>query len=194
MPNHISYEEFKFDFELRNELRKQYKVEDKFVIGMIGRLEIEKNHIYILKQLNKLIFFNNFIHLFIIGSGNLNKKLLKYVKKNHLQDYVSILESRSDIFKYYSLFDIFLLPSIYEGFGIVGLEAQVNGLKTLCSTNVPKDIKVSNKIEFIKLNNKKKWINEIKSSHIRENYEINEINLKFDISNLDKRLKDIYGY
>ena len=66
--------------------------------------------------------------------------------------------------------DCFVFPSLYEGLGIVVIEAQCAGLKCICSTEVPKETKMSNLITFVELSNIEKWKEKImEENYIREN-------------------------
>ena len=75
----------------------------------------------------------------------------KKVQKYKLSNNILFVSSKTDIYKYYNAFDYFILPSKYEGLGMVLIEAQINGLRCLASDKIPYEAKISNKLEFLTL-------------------------------------------
>ena len=118
----------------------------------------------------------------------------KKVNDLELSDSVKFLGQKDNVNEYYNAMDLFLFPSLYEGLGMVAVEAQVNGLPCVVSDEVPKIAKISDNIEFVSLNeNKLKWttiINKLKNSG-RKNDKNNKLG-KFDIKSENKKLKDFY--
>ena len=108
---------------------------NKKIIVSIGRLEVQKNHILLLKSVNILKNdFQEFI-LLIVGGGSMKKELIEYVNKNKLERYVQFLDYQVNPYKYLKLANTFVLPSSFEGFGIVLVEALYLN-KNIVSTNI----------------------------------------------------------
>ena len=106
--------------------RKALGIEEKdYVICNIGRLGVEKGHIFILKALAELINEEGLrnIKCLIIGDGSLRSQLEAFIKENSLQKNVFLLGVQTNPYKYLGLSDLFVMPSLYEGFGIAVLEA-----------------------------------------------------------------------
>ena len=100
---------------------------------------------------------------------------------------------REDVNKLYSVFDVFCFPSLYEGLGIVLIEAQVNGLFCLTSDTVPKSTKVSDGIKYLPLDNIDIWLKEInKINKERRIIKYNKELAKYDITKLIKTMEKIY--
>ena len=76
------------------------------------------------------------IRLFIVGDGELRNELENKVKELDLQDSVTFLGYRKDIVECINSFDFCVLPSVFEGFGLVAIEAFMNS-KTLVATDIP---------------------------------------------------------
>ena len=113
-----------------------------------------------------------------------------------LSDSVKFLGQRDDVNELYNVMDLFLFPSLYEGLGMVLIEAQANGLSCIASTEVPRIARVSDKISFINLDEQMEiWVNTIiKYLNNIDRYKINftnEIN-KYDIKKESKKLEKYY--
>jgi glycosyltransferase EpsF len=107
-------------------LRKDINLEEKdFVICNIGRLGVEKGHIYLLKALPELIYEKGLknIKCLIIGDGILRRELETYIQDNGLDNNVFLLGVQINPYKYLKISDLFVMPSLFEGFGIAVLEA-----------------------------------------------------------------------
>jgi len=106
----------------------------KKIILSVGYLEKQKDHLTILKSINILKNdYNNFI-LIIIGKGNELSNLKYYIKKNNLNRYVKIYQKINNPYFFYKKADLFVLSSIYEGFGNVLVEALKNGCPVITSS------------------------------------------------------------
>lgn len=158
--NGIDFSKFEFNIDDRNLIRDKLNLKDKFVVGQVGRLAPEKNHMLSLKVFRELIKEDqNRYHFVIIGSGVNYSTINEYIKNNGLSNYVTIIESSNEINKWMSAFDCLLFPSLFEGLGIVAIEAQANGLNILCSNHIPKDVDISNCIQFLSIDNDSDYIN-----------------------------------
>ena len=89
--------------------------------------------------------------LILIGQGNLKENIIEKIKYLGLQDYVIFTGQTTNVSDYYNAMDIFVLPSLYEGLPVVGIEAQANGLLCEFSTDMTKETKVLNTTKFISL-------------------------------------------
>ena len=136
--NSFNIKKYLFSLEDREFIRKQNGIsDDEIVIGHVGRFVDVKNHTFIIQVFKKLIDHNKNYKLLLIGYGELWDKIKDLVNKEGLSSKV-IFKKSADVCKYYSAFDMFVLPSKYEGLGIVLVEAQLSGLNCLASNTVPK--------------------------------------------------------
>lgn len=150
--NGIHVNKFAFSLKIRDEKRSFFGLQDKIVFGHTGRFEEQKNHSFLID-----IFYE--IHqkienaiLLLVGNGSLEEKIKAKVKSLRLGKYVCFLGRRSDVNELLQAMDIFLLPSLFEGFGISLLEAQTAGLKCFASKNViPNEVNITHSIRFISL-------------------------------------------
>lgn len=126
--NGINIQKFRFHQGSRDEIRDNLGIADNIVLGNVGRLTNQKNQIKLIKVFNEIISIDKRYRLVIIGSGELKDSLTNLVQKLKLSEYVLFIDSTNVIEKYYSAFDLFVLPSLYEGFPVCAVESQVNGI------------------------------------------------------------------
>lgn len=135
----INTDENKFDKEMRDKCRKKFGLEDSIVIGHIGRLTAQKNTLFIIDIFNEILKLERKAKLLIIGDGELREDMLLKIEEYGLEESVLYLGRREDINQFYNAMDSFLLPSLYEGLPVVGVEAECHGLPMFFSTEIPKE-------------------------------------------------------
>ena len=142
--NGIDIDRFTFDSKIRNQYRKEYKIENKNVICTIGRYAKEKNPLFTLETFNNYLKLdkNGFL-VMIGGGGELEEKIYRYIKDEKIEGNVMILKNRSDINNLLSMSDIYIMPSLWEGLGIAAIEAQAAGIPIICSENIPEDVNLT---------------------------------------------------
>lgn len=196
--NGIDTEKFKFNLDKRNKIRKELKIRENFVLGHVGRMSYQKNHeflIEIFKEIKKIIPESK---LLLIGTGPLESKLKEKVKKLNLKENILFLGLKNNVEDYFQAMDLFLLPSHFEGLGIVGIEAQTSGLLSVFSDVVPKEVQVTDLCEFISLEDKEKWLKIIKLrkekfyNYERDNYFLEVKKSNYDIKECTKELMKLY--
>ena len=151
IPNEIDIEQFRFDVEKRK-IRESLDITNQFVVGHVGRFHPSKNHFFMLQiveDLKKII--PNFKTVFI-GDGDLRKEIEKIVTDKGLNDTVLFLGNRKDVSILYSALDAFIMPSLYEGLPLVGVEAQASGVSCLFSDKITEELKVTNNVVFLPIN------------------------------------------
>ena len=103
-------------------------------VGCIARLSEQKGLTYLIEAMSLVTKPN--VSLFIIGNGELRNDLIKQTKELALEKRIHFLGYRSDIVECINSFDFCVLPSVFEGFGLVAIEAFMNG-KTMIATDIP---------------------------------------------------------
>jgi len=96
---------------------------DKFLIGSIGRLAYPKNYEFLIKVFSEILKIRNNACCIIIGDGPEKQKYLNLVKASGLENHFYLIGGIKDAYKYLKAFDLFVLPSRYEGLSITLLEA-----------------------------------------------------------------------
>lgn len=150
--NAIDVDKFKYDENIRKEKRNELKIKDnQFVIGHIGRFVKQKNHDFLIDIFNEIYKQNKDTILLLAGEGPLKEEIENKVKKLGLEKNVMFLGQRNDANELYQAMDAFVLPSLYEGLPVVGVEAQAAGLPCFFSTDMTKETKVLETTRFISL-------------------------------------------
>jgi len=146
--NAINVEDFVFNSSKRDELRSQYGLDGKFVIGHVGRLAPQKNQKKLLEVFSEVLKANKNAHLVIIGTGELETKLKEYSKELGIENSVTFTGVLSNVNEWYSVFDVFVMTSLYEGLPVVAVEAQAVDLPcVLCDTITP-EVKITENVKF----------------------------------------------
>lgn len=195
--NAIDLDKFKYNESLRKKKRKELGIkDDTLVIGHIGRFVAQKNHDFLIDIFNEIHKKNNNSILLLAGQGPLMEDIKNKVKELNLDDNVKFLGQRNDANELYQAFDVFLLPSLYEGLPVVGVEAQAAGLLCYLSDDMTKETKVLDITKFMSLNNTpEEWANNIlddvkKYKRIDTSKEMTAKN--FNIKEEAKKLEEYY--
>lgn len=151
IPNGIDVEKFRFNNEVRNQIRKDLDIEDKLVIGNVGRLCYQKNQEYLLEVFAKLQTQRPDSVLLLVGEGELKAELQQKAEKLGISDRVIFYGVTDKVEELLCAMDIFAFPSRFEGLGIVVVEAQASGLLVICSDGVPSEAVVTNLVQKVKL-------------------------------------------
>lgn len=192
VPNAINIEAFAYNELIRNELRQQLGLKGRFVIGHIGRFNCSKNQVFLLGVIQKLIIKIPTISLLFIGDGPDKQYIENRVQEMNLNDNVLFLGERNDVNRVMNVFDVFVLPSLFEGFGIVAIEAQSNGLKCFCSENITKEVDLTGNVSFLPLV-VDVWVEALSTSCKR--FDVSTIEMKnsdYDISIAAIKLQEKY--
>lgn len=159
--NGLDTKQFTYSKDNRFEIRRKLGIENKIVVGHIGRFDIQKNHEFLIDLFNELHKVNSDNVLVLVGKGNLENKIKNKVKKLGLENDVLFLGVRKDIPKLLCVFDLFLFPSFYEGMPNTVIEAQTTGLPCLISDSITEEARITDIVNFASLNDSaRKWSNE----------------------------------
>ena len=175
--NPIDINQFQFSQVVRNELREELAVDNKIVIGHVGRFDSAKNHEFILK-LAGLLPSDKYCFV-LIGTGILQDEIMQKAKSSKLHN-ILFLGVKDKVFNYLSAMDVFILPSHYEGLGIAAIEAQVNGLPTLVSDNVSRGVGITDNVQYLPLN-VSEWVSRIEALQSTDRTVMNDEIKAYDI-------------
>jgi len=149
--NGIDPNQFNYNAEKAANIRMKMGLDDKFVIGNVSRFKIEKNHTFQIDIFSEFLKIKPNSVLMLVGDGELKLEIEKKVELLGLKDYVKFMGIRSDVEELMLAMDVFLLPSLYEGLPVVGVEAQAMGLPVLTSTGVTKEMDITGNVWFLDL-------------------------------------------
>lgn len=150
--NGIDVNHFSYNPDVRKFTRALFEIsESTLVVGHVGRLSPEKNHLFLINVFNKVVESGSDAVLLLVGDGPEKEKLETRITELGLEDKVWLLGAQSDVAPYLQAMDVFVFPSIFEGLGIVAIEAQASGLPVIASDNVPVDAQITNEFRFLSL-------------------------------------------
>ena len=194
--NAIDCNKFVFKADIRALLRNQFNLSDNtIVLGHIGNFEPVKNHHFLLNLISILAKRTENYKLFLIGVGAGENECKQWVQKHKLQDKVVFLGFRQDVPQLLNIFDLFLLPSFFEGFPLSVLEAQCNGLPNLISDRVTNEVAITDLVQFYSIENIDQWIDAIsvmQQNQKREDYAHIMSEKGFSIEHHIQQLMDVY--
>lgn len=196
LKNAIDLDRFVYDNSKRSVIRNKLNISDRYVIGNVGRFTKQKNHTFLLDIFAKIHKKNKNAILLLVGDGELEKEIKEKIKELKLNDAVLILSNRSDVNELMMGMDLFLFPTLFEGLGIVLIEAQATGLKCIASENVPNDVKITDRIDFTNLSEEERWIDSAEENESKiydRNIELEDFQKNgYDINKERQKLYDFY--
>jgi len=158
--NALDIDRYTYDGEKREAVRSKLNMANKFVIGNVGRLSYQKNHEFLIDIFYEVQKKVDNAVLMLIGEGELESKIREKAYKYGIMEKVLFLGMKNNVEDYLQAMDIFVFPTRFEGLPNALVEAQASGLKCLCSTNVTKEVKLTNNVIFLDLE-KEKWVDSI---------------------------------
>lgn len=195
IPNAIDTDHFLYDEDNRNKIRKQYDLEDKLVYGHIGWFNEIKNHTELIKIFNELQKKQDNARLLLIGEGDLLESIKDQVDQLNLQDKVVFAGLQEDVAPFLSAMDAFIMPSLFEGLPYVLVEAQTSGLPIYCSDTIDKDIKLTDLVTFLPLNDRQKWVDTILNQPLpqRQSRQKEMIEQGYDLKSSLNKIQEFYN-
>lgn len=151
LKNSVETKKFLYDKDVSDQVRKEFDVQDKIVIGHVGRFNVQKNHVFLIDIFKKIYEKNKNTVLFLLGDGEEKEKILEKVKNLDLVDCVRFLGVRNDVNKIMQCMDVMLFPSLFEGLPVTIIEAQASSLPCVLSDTITKECKITENVEFLSL-------------------------------------------
>lgn len=198
IPNAVQVDQFSFSVISRQAERQKYGIcNDDLVIGFVGRLEPVKNPMFMLDVMNILKKTQNSrrVVMLFAGLGSLEPQLHNRIRKDCLEEQVHLLGQVTNINELLSAFDYFVMPSIHEAFSIAVIEAQANGVWCLLSDSLPYEMKISEFVTFLPLEQPEKWAAYIAENKVQRERTTDAAGLRggiYDIHFSAARLLNIY--
>lgn len=192
--NGVNMKEFMFNEKERVNKRKELGIlDDEFVIGHVGRFAEVKNQIFLINIFEEYLKRNPNSRLVFIGDGPLMDDIKKIANVKGIQGKTLFLGKRRDVNKLYNMMDMFVFPSLFEGFPVTLVETQINGLKALVSDKVDSKVKKTEYIQFFNINDDISNIIDLieLNKNDRNKYKITV--QEFDIKNTVKNLCKYYN-
>ncbi len=198
LKNGIDTRRFAFSASMREYCRKElgFDVPD-YVIGHVGRFEEQKNHRFLIDIFSEVSKVCPEARLLLLGEGTLQEEIRQKVVQYGLEDKVIFAGVKERTERYYCAMDVFVLPSLYEGLGIVNMEAQASGLSCVVSDVVPREADVSGRMEFLPLGDATVWRDSLLKykglAHEREGDWRDVYDAGYDVEKTAQALTELFG-
>lgn len=194
--NGIDVSKYIFSEEIRKDVCEELQLsKDELIIGTVGRLNPQKNPLFTIEILNKLKEIQPDFKFLWAGTGEMYEEIQRLIKLKNLQNNVILLGVRNDIPRILQALNVFILPSLYEGLPVIGVEVQAAGVPMLCSDKVSEEVNISKCCEFLSIDAVDPWVkyilNEIKFRRI-DDAPKDVISAGYDINNTSKWLTSFY--
>ena len=194
--NAVECEKYDFNINVREELRTKIEADfDTIVLGNVGRMDDQKNQVFLLDIVHEMKERGIKVKLVVVGDGYKKKLITEKIKEMNLFEEVYLLGVRQDVNELYNMMDVFVLPSLYEGFPFVLIEAQLNGLPCIVSEAVSRTVDVTNNTIFLPLEKSNdKWIEAIETSKKKhlDKSQLTSVREKYDVATEIDRIGKIY--
>lgn len=173
--NAINVQQYKFNQNIREEYRRTLGLENKFVVGHVGRLDIQKNHSFLLDIFAEIKKHEQNACLLLVGGGTLESELKEKSRRLGIEKDTIFVGMKNSASEYLQAMDVFVFPSLFEGLGIALIEAQASGLSCIASDVIPMETKMSTSVRYLSLElTPEKWCNVILDADVRSRSEISE--------------------
>lgn len=195
LPNAIDVSRYHFRPGKRQEIRVRLNLENRIVIGNVGRYSYQKNQEFLIRAFAKAYAHNHSLFLLCLGEGELLKELRALVRRLGIGNSVLCLEWNNHVEDYLQAMDVFCLPSRFEGLPISAIEAQAAGLRCLISEHVTKEVRITDLVTFLPLK-EECWVEELAGSRIdmhRDRQDEKIAGAGYDIRLAAGRLEELYG-
>ena len=147
--NAIDLEKYVFSEDNRKRIRHELGLENKLVIGNVARFTHQKNHKLLIDVFAKYHAQIPHSVLILVGDGELEDETKIYCEKLGIRDSVKFLGVRADVFDLLSAMDVFILSSRFEGLALIMIEAQANGVPSVCSPFVTRELSLQPNVLFV---------------------------------------------
>jgi glycosyltransferase involved in cell wall biosynthesis len=150
--NAIDTSAFRYNELIRSRKRAELHLGDRFIVGHVGRMDKQKNPLFLIDIFEAIKKQENNASLLYIGIGPMENEVKKYASSKGLDDAIMFLGMRNDVNELLQAMDVFLLPSLYEGLGIVLIEAQASGLPCITTDGkVPVEANICGLVNYLSL-------------------------------------------
>ncbi len=190
--NAIDFQKFSLPYERKRALKESLGLTHNVVYGHIGRFTFAKNHMKLLDIFKILYIRNNNAKLLLVGDGELHDQIYQKINKLALTDSVICVGKVQNPEVYYSVIDVMILPSYFEGFSMTTIESQVSGVPIVISKAIPIEAVISDSCQYRDLKDSDESWADAAESLLNKTVELNDRSYEFDIHRCAPLLQDWY--
>lgn len=195
--NAVDTNKYIYNESIRNRLRSKHNLSNEYVIGQVGRLIPLKNQAFSIRLLANIIRLHPDINakLMLVGDGSDKEKLISLARSLKISDNIIFTGNVHNANEYYSVFDSFIMTSLFEGLTYAAIEAQTAGLKSIMSDTISKEVNITDSVDFLSLAKPELWVEQLYLNSLK--YDRNIISQKvigsaFDLNVMVKSMENIY--
>ena len=193
--NGVFIDKFYYSEYNREEIRREFGLEEKTVLGHVGRLNYIKNHKFIVDIFYEFQKNHPDSALLIVGDGEQRENILNKAESLGIKDKVIITGIRNDVDKILSAMDCFVFPSLKEGFPLTLVEAQATKLACVISDSVTASANINSNVSYLSLGaSAAEWAGEVEKliNIKRSEVDLSKLINEFDIRNCTRKMEEIY--
>lgn len=194
--NGIDTNKFRFSKDIREMMQAKLGLKNKFVVGTVGRLNLQKNQAFLIKVFAHVAKKNPNAVLLLIGDGELRAELMQLAVNLGIERKVFFHGLSGDIASLLCAMDVFVLTSLFEGNPLAGIEAQASGLPCIFSDTITKQVKSTDLVQFVSLKETfDVWVDFILNSHAkinRSDYAATVAQAGFDINQVSEEMRQVF--
>jgi len=139
--NGVDTDEIRYNKEIAEKVRRDLAIdENTMVMGHVGSMGIPKNHEFLIDVFDAVHKHRPDSILCLVGDGKLRAHIEEYVQLRGLNHKVRFLGIRGDVYNLLKAFDVFVMPSLYEGFPVAAVEAQAAALPCILSDRITDEV------------------------------------------------------
>lgn len=193
LPNAVDVEKFQYNETVRREYRQVLGIEDKLVVGHVGRFHEAKNHGFLLESFARLLELRPDARLLLVGDGELRGEIEKKIAELGIGDSVLLTGNRSDVAELMQAMDLLAFPSKWEGLPVTVVEAQAAGLPCLISDRITRDVDLSPLVRRLPIDSAQVWAKAMAEPAARQNVGEEIADAGFNIGESVRRLSGLYN-
>lgn len=160
--NGIDLKKYSYNIQFRDECRRKLGLDKEYLIGCVGRLDLQKNPLMSVDIMKQISMVNEMTKFIVIGDGELKEQVEQSIKAKEIEDKVIMLGARDDVNKWYSALDCLIMPSLFEGLPFTLVEAQAAGLPCVVSSTVSDKANLTGLIRYVSLEEELEvWANKV---------------------------------
>lgn len=195
LKNGIDTNTFAYNRKIECDMRKKLGIENKFVVGTVGRIEEPKNPMFIVEVFSEIYKRNDNAVFLWVGDGSLMEQVKNKCRELNVIDNFIFVGSKSNVSDYLQTMNVFLFPSLWEGFGISLIEAQAVGMPCVVSNTIVKEAFVTDLLDVVNLNEPSAIWAETCLNHVNKENKITKKKIEergLDIHDITKKLEEKY--
>ncbi len=197
LKNAIDINKYTPDTKLCELTKNKYNIDNKLVIGHIGRFTEAKNHSFLLEVFSEITKMNEDSVLILAGEGECEEQIKTKAKSLNILDKIIFTGVLNDINSIINIMDCFVFPSLHEGLGIAVIEAQTHGIPCFINKELPQDLYINKNVYGLSLDKTAKdWAQFIiEHAHDKEDYKKSTENINkagYNILETAKKLENFY--